>query len=133
MNIKVTIINCRGQMGAATEEGGKADEQKLPNGDVKKSKKKHKENNTESTKDNVTGCCQVGNGFTCCKDTSLEQSSVSEEKKLKETIGVNEKNGVGKVSSWIGSWEQSDVLTAAAVVGAVATVAVAYSFYRRSG
>jgi hypothetical protein len=95
MNIKVTIINCRGQMGAATEEGGKADEQKLPNGDVEKSKKKHKENNTESTKDNVTGCCQFGNGFTCCKDTSLVQSSVSEEKKLKETIGVNEKSGMG--------------------------------------
>ena len=26
---------------ATTEEGGKMDEQKLPNGDVKKSKKKH--------------------------------------------------------------------------------------------
>lgn len=118
-------------MGAATEEGGTADEQKLPNGDVKKSKKKkkHEENSTESNKDNVAGCCQVGNGFTCCK----EQSSVGEEKKLKETIAVNEKKGLGKLSCWIGSWEQSDVLTAAAVVGAVATVAVAYSFYRRSG
>ena len=32
--------------GAATEEGGKINEQKLPNGDVKKSKKKHRENIT---------------------------------------------------------------------------------------
>ncbi|KAE8021479.1 hypothetical protein FH972_007364 [Carpinus fangiana] len=125
----------RGQMGAATEEDGKADEHKLPNGDAKKSKKKkkHEENSTESNKDNVAACCQVGSGFTCCRDGSLEQSSVGEENKLKETIAVNEKKCLGEVSSWFGSWEQSDVLTAAAVVGAVATVAVAYSFYRRSG
>lgn len=129
---KVTIIICRGQMGAPAEEGGKADEHKLPNGDVKKTKKKkHEENNTQSSKEDVAGCCQGVNGFSCCKDGSLDQNSVSE-KNLKETI-AHEKKELGKLSSWIESWEQSDVLTAVAVVGAVATVAVAYSFYRRSG
>jgi hypothetical protein len=122
----------RGQMGAPAEEGGKADEHKLPNGDVKKNKKKkHEENNTQSTKEDVAGCCQGVNGFSCCKDGSLDQNTVSE-KNLKETI-AHEKKELGKLSNWIESWEQSDVLTAVAVVGAVATVAVAYSFYRRSG
>ncbi|KAF5479673.1 hypothetical protein F2P56_000474 [Juglans regia] len=118
----------RGQMGAADKEGGKADKQNLPNGDVKKSKKKPEEISTQSDKDNVAGCCQGANGFNCCRDGSLEQNSGSEENKA-----GHEKKGLGKLSCWIGSWEQSDVLTAVAVVGAVATVAVAYSFYRRSG
>ena len=34
------------------------DEQKLPNGDVKKNKKKHRENFTENSKENLSGCCQ---------------------------------------------------------------------------
>ncbi|KAB1209114.1 Altered inheritance of mitochondria protein 32 [Morella rubra] len=123
----------RGQMGAAAEEGGKVNDQKLPNGDVKKiKKKKREESNTESNKDNVAGCCQGVNGFTCCKDGRLEQNSVSEEKNLKETVAAHEKKGLGKLSCWMGSWEQSEVLTAVAVIGAVATVAVAYSVYRRS-
>ena len=40
------------------------DEQKLPNGDVKKNKKKHRENFTENSKENLSGCCQgVNNEF----------------------------------------------------------------------
>ncbi|KAL4653347.1 hypothetical protein ACB092_01G296500 [Castanea dentata] len=121
----------RGQMGAAAEEGGKEDEHKLPNGDVKKNKKKkHEESGTQSKKEEVSGCCQGVNGFSCCKDGSLDQNGVIE-KNLKEAVAHEKEQG--KLSSWMGSWEQSDVLTAVAVVGAVATVAVAYSFYRRSG
>ncbi|KAF3960043.1 hypothetical protein CMV_015208 [Castanea mollissima] len=107
-------------MGAAAEEGGKEDEHKLPNGDVKKNKKKkHEENGTQSKKEEVSGCCQGVNGFSCCKDGSLDQNGVIE-KNLKETV-AHEKKEQGKLSSWMGSWEKSDVLTA---------VAVAYSFYR---
>ncbi|KAM1323554.1 hypothetical protein TB2_044786 [Malus domestica] len=63
-------------------------------------------------------------------EISLEQNGGSEEKKLKETReSFAKKDALGKLSSLIGNWEQSDVLAA----GAVATVAVAYSFYRRSG
>ncbi|KAM1111937.1 hypothetical protein ACFX2I_044873 [Malus domestica] len=65
---------------------------------------------------------------------SLEQNNGSEEKKVKETReSCARKDALGKLSSLIGNWEQSDVLAAAAMVGAVVTVAVAYSFYRRSG
>ncbi|RXH89354.1 hypothetical protein DVH24_031711, partial [Malus domestica] len=61
-------------------------------------------------------------------EISLEQNGGSEEKKLKETReSFAKKDALGKLSSLIGNWEQSDVLAA----GAVATVAVAYSFYRR--
>ncbi|KAF5457291.1 hypothetical protein F2P56_021404 [Juglans regia] len=123
----------RGQLGATAEEGGKADKQKLPNGDVNKIKKKPEESSTKSNKDDGAGCCQGANGFSCCRDGSLEQNGVGEEKKLKETVSGHEQKGLGKLSFWIGSLEQSEVLTAVAVVSAVAAVAVAYSFYRRSG
>ncbi|KAM2152773.1 hypothetical protein EV1_044476 [Malus domestica] len=103
-------------MGASSDEAEKINDQKLPNGGE--------------------SCCQGANsnGFTCCKEVSLEQNNGSEEKKVKETReSCARKDALGKLSSLIGNWEQSDVLAAAAVVGAVATVAVAYSFYRRSG
>ncbi|RXH89357.1 hypothetical protein DVH24_031714 [Malus domestica] len=116
----------RGQIGASCDEVEKINDPKLPNGGESK-----------KIKENFSGRCQGANsnGFTCCcKEVSLEQNSGSEEKKLKETReSCARKDALGKLSSLIGNWEQSDVLAAAAVVGAVATVAVAYSFYRRSG
>ncbi|KAK6913070.1 hypothetical protein RJ641_022671 [Dillenia turbinata] len=42
------------------------------------------------------------------------------------------KKGLGKLSCWPKTWEQSDILAAAAVVGAVATIVVAYNIYRSS-
>uniref|UniRef100_A0A5B7AWU2 Uncharacterized protein n=2 Tax=Davidia involucrata TaxID=16924 RepID=A0A5B7AWU2_DAVIN len=109
-------------MGVYTEKAEKEDKKKLPNGkDVKKSKKPPQESSIQE-KENVTSCCQGANGFSCCKDGSLEE----------ETKKVHGKRGLGRLSCWMGKWEQSDVLAAVAVVGAVATVAVAYSFYRRS-
>ncbi|XP_030544807.2 altered inheritance of mitochondria protein 32 [Rhodamnia argentea] len=111
----------RGQMGASAGEGQKADKQKLPNGTDHKKSRKHEESIVQEQKEAVSGCCQGVNGFSCCRDGSLDQSSASEEKKQK-----------GSCPGWVGKWEQSEVLTAAAIVGAVATIAVAYSFYRRS-
>ncbi|KAM2014443.1 hypothetical protein ACFX16_045100 [Malus domestica] len=129
----------RGQIGASCDEAEKINDPKLPNGgESKKIKEKPQENgNRIENNENFSGRCQGANsnGFTCCcKEVSLEQNSGSEEKKLKETReSCARKDALGKLSSLIGNWEQSDVLAAAAVVGAVATVAVAYSFYRRSG
>ncbi|KAM1712595.1 hypothetical protein ACFX13_023763 [Malus domestica] len=136
----------RGQMGASSDEAEKINGQKLPNGgESKKIEEKPQENGNQTHQENVnqiqsnenfSGCCQGAdsNGFTCCQEVSLEQKGGSEEKKLKETTkACARKDASGKLSSLIGKWEQSDVLAAAAVVGAVATVAVAYSFYRRSG
>ena len=51
------------------------DEQKLPIGDVKKNKKKHRENITQNSKENVSGCCQgVNNDFFVAE---MDQNRVS--------------------------------------------------------
>ncbi|GFS42203.1 hypothetical protein Acr_00g0078510 [Actinidia rufa] len=49
---------------------------------------------------------------------------------VKETTEVQGRKGPGKLSSWMGNLEERDVLAAAALVGAVATIAVTYSFYQ---
>ncbi|XVE67865.1 hypothetical protein DITRI_Ditri09bG0022200 [Diplodiscus trichospermus] len=120
----------RGQMGASTEGGDKTDDQKLPNGTEVKQNEKHEESTAQKTQENVGGCCQGANGFTCCMTANSEGS---ERNKSEETTEVHAKTGMGRLTSWVESWEQRDVLTATAVVGAIATVAVAYSYYRRSG
>ncbi|CAM8978913.1 unnamed protein product [Rhodiola kirilowii] len=110
----------RGQMG--THEGGQEVEQKLPNGKEKKEKKekKHKEEPKLIEKEAPSSCCQGVNGVSCCRDESPEVKSKN----------VNNK-ACGKLSGWIGSLDQGDIYAAAAVAGAVVTVAVAYSFYKR--
>ncbi|KAM1323546.1 hypothetical protein ACFX2H_044508 [Malus domestica] len=128
----------RSQMGASSDEAEKINDQKLSNGgESKKIEEKPQENGNQiQNNENFSGCCQDANsnGFTCCKEVSLEQNDGSEENKVKETReSCAKKDALGKLSSLIGNWEQSDVLAATAVVGAVATVAVAYRFYRRSG
>ncbi|KAM2583692.1 hypothetical protein TB2_044774 [Malus domestica] len=136
----------RGQIGASSDEAEEINDQELPNGEEnKKIEEKPQENGNQihqekgnqiENNENFSGCCQGANsdGFTCCEEVSLEENSGTEEKKPKE-IGEScaRNDALGKLSSLIGNWEQSDVLTAAVVVGAVATLAVAYSFYRRSG
>ncbi|KAF5175996.1 Sucrase/ferredoxin-like family protein [Thalictrum thalictroides] len=86
------------------------------------------------SKDNMQngGCCQGTNGFSCCRDDKVDLDSNVAENQPRKGSNVCAR-GVGKVSAWIGKLEQPEVLTAVAVVGAVATVAVAYSIYRRSG
>ncbi|XP_028963529.2 disease resistance protein RUN1-like isoform X2 [Malus domestica] len=136
----------RGQMGAFSDEAEQINDRELPNGEEnKKIKEKPHENSNQihqekgnhiENNENFSSCCQGANsdGFTCCKEVSLEENGGSEEMKSKETTeSCATKDALRKLSSLIGNWEQSDVLAAAAVVGAVATVAVAYSFYRRSG
>ncbi|KAB5521054.1 hypothetical protein DKX38_025373 [Salix brachista] len=120
----------RGQLGLSFEKGEKVGKQKLPNGKDKTKSKKHEETAAEAGKDNVASCCQGANGFSCCRDGSSE---IIKEKKLEEKIEGHGKKGLDKLSRWIGSVGQSDVLAAVAVAGAIATIAVAYSVYKRSG
>ena len=103
-------------MGVYPEVGEKVLEKVIPNGADADHGKKLKESKKVNA-DSATGCCQGANGTSCCMD-------VSQEKKQKEQPA--------KVSGWIGSLQQSDVLSAVAVVGALAVVAVAFSFYRKS-
>ncbi|KAJ0629948.1 putative thioredoxin-like ferredoxin [Helianthus annuus] len=107
----------------------KAIEQSLPNGnDVKVSEADHhasstieeKDREKEKEKENNGGCCQGANGFSCCRDETPETET---EKEVNKVLGAF--NTLRK------KWEKHDVVTVAAVVGAVVTVAVAYSFYRR--
>ncbi|PON47608.1 Thioredoxin-like fold containing protein [Trema orientale] len=120
----------RGQLGVAAEDGEKANDQRLPNGVVVDKSRKDQESGSQDTKESFAGCCQGANGgVTCCRDASLEQNDKSEEKNLE---ACSKEGPLCKLSSWIGTLEQRDVLATAAVVGAVATVAVAYSYYRRS-
>ncbi|KAK1432736.1 hypothetical protein QVD17_09634 [Tagetes erecta] len=99
----------RGEMGVPpVEKAEKAAEPTLVNGsDLKENSKVEKENSG--------GCCQGANGFSCCRDESSDA-----------------KKSTYKFDIFTRKWEQHEIFTAAAVVGAVATVAVAYSLYKRS-
>ncbi|XAR51912.1 hypothetical protein NMG60_11006708 [Bertholletia excelsa] len=114
----------RGQMGASVEHSEKKDKQKIPNGKELANIEKPKKDNAQEKKEDMTSCCQGTSGFSCCRNGSLEVKETAEEQGMK---------GLSKLSSWMDNWEQSDVLAAVAVVGAVATIAVAYSIYRKSG
>ncbi|KVH92800.1 hypothetical protein Ccrd_005140 [Cynara cardunculus var. scolymus] len=108
----------RGQMGA--EKAEKAVEPEpalalaLPNGNGLKVNEK--DETVKEEKENSGGCCQGATGFSCCRD---------------ETSEVKKKS-TSKLDLFSKKWEQHDIFTAAAVIGAVATVAVAYSLYKRS-
>ncbi|XP_047313820.1 altered inheritance of mitochondria protein 32 [Impatiens glandulifera] len=119
----------RGQMGVHVEEAKKEDGEvnsngKELNGQHEKKKKKEKKKDQEEIieeKENVSSCCQVSsNGISCCRDE--EKKEIENEKK---------KSFCNLSSCWTEKWEKSDVLATMAVFGAVATVAVAYSLYRR--
>jgi (2Fe-2S) ferredoxin len=116
----------RGQMGSpAAKEGEAGEGQKVPNGQAAdKSIKQLEESNGQVSNVPAFSCCGGANGVTCCSDANPETNGD------KETA---EKQGQEKMSIWARQFEQHEILTAAAVVGAVATVAIAYSIYRRSG
>ncbi|KAF8399772.1 hypothetical protein HHK36_015642 [Tetracentron sinense] len=130
-------LNGWGQMVSSSEEDKKVDEQKpqengnmaFLNGTNLKREEEPKESSTGGNMKDGVSCCQGVNGFSCCRDETVEENSGVAEKKPKESM----KKGCGGLSTWMETWDQGDVLAAVAVVGAVASVAVAYSFYRRSG
>lgn len=108
-------------MGSSIVEGEKVDEQKLHY----PKEKVQEDGSGQGNKEGVASCCQGANGVSCCRDATLVAEKSTSEEQGKKVLT--------KLSRWIGTWEQGDVFAAVAVVGAVATVAVAYSVYRRSG
>lgn len=93
---------------------------------------------------NITGCCQGSNLINCCQSSAPEDNVRSDEMDLKATSKSVEyvkentnatcsSNRWRGVSKWFETWEREDTFAAFAVMGAVASVAVAYSFYRKSG
>ncbi|KAD3641084.1 hypothetical protein E3N88_30308 [Mikania micrantha] len=110
----------RGQMGVPVKKAQKALEHSLSNGnDVTIIKPDHQASSTIEEKENNGGCCQGANGISCCRD----------EPPRTETDEVNK--AISKFNILTTKWEKHEVFTAAAIVGAVVTIAVAYSFYKR--
>lgn len=105
-------------MGAKVEEAEKVEEPKLANGTTMSVNEKQPEEISNGQKaESVGSCCQGVNGFSCCRDDNAEKQPG------KKDVGP---------CSWMGKWDQRQVLTTVAVVGAVATIAVAYGAYRRA-
>ena len=105
-----------------------ADDQKLANGDdIGNVKKNNVESNNLSNNENVVGCCQGVNGVSCCRSANFEQN-----KGIEETTEAHKKEGSKICWKWP-ALQERDILTAAGILGALAAVAVAYKFYRRSG
>lgn len=102
-------------MGATTKKDGKADEEKGS---------KKLQGSADGVNENVGGCCQGVREFSCCRDGNQDSD------KDNKSEG---KKGLCNLASWCKKLDQSDFFLGAAAVGAVATVAVAYTFYRRSG
>ncbi|KAK6128308.1 hypothetical protein DH2020_037943 [Rehmannia glutinosa] len=109
----------RGQMGAnikEAEEVGEPQHANETNANI--NEKQPQVTGTEEKTESVGSCCQGANGISCCRVENVEKKPVRKE--------------LGGLTCWMGKWEQRNVLTTVAVVGAVATVAVAYGLYRRA-
>ncbi|CAN8266183.1 unnamed protein product [Cochlearia groenlandica] len=104
----------RGQMRLKPdgEEAEKEVEHKVPNGNGVVQRE------PVETKGFTGGCCQGASGVSCCQEQTPEP--------------VKKEDSV-KLRNWFGWMEKEEVLLGAAAVGAVATIAVAYSIYRKSG
>ncbi|XP_021728586.1 uncharacterized protein LOC110695668 [Chenopodium quinoa] len=118
----------RGQMGLKLEAAEK--EENKPTTENIQEKTEEKSQETE-VKESTTGCCQGTNAVSCCRDGSVANGEVAEVSPKKASDEPCKK-GTVCLPAWAGKWEQSDLLMVGAVVGAVATVAVAYSIFRRS-
>ncbi|KAK1438814.1 hypothetical protein QVD17_04625 [Tagetes erecta] len=120
----------RGQMGvSAVKKPQKTSEPSLPNGiDLKITEPDQQASSPIQDKENNGGCCQGANGFSCCRDEtpSTETETETQTEPEKE---VN--NAISKFNILTAEWTNYEVFTAAAVIGAVITITVAYSFYKR--
>lgn len=73
----------------------------------------------EDSKGFTGGCCQGSNGVSCCQDEIPKPEPIKKEGK--------------KCTIWFQPLDKEEFYIGAAVVGAVATIALAYTFFRRSG
>ncbi|KAJ8549895.1 hypothetical protein K7X08_033602 [Anisodus acutangulus] len=101
-----------GQMGLQAEITNKVNEQ-VPNGTTVDKK------GIAPAETASQGCCQGAAGFSCCRDESAEEKEV-------------EKKGQGRFPICFRKWDKPEVFTSIGVVGAVAFIAVAYGFYKKS-
>ncbi|XXG47401.1 hypothetical protein AAC387_Pa02g2063 [Persea americana] len=125
----------RGQMGLSNEEqrlqqkGAEVHLDGINNGTSEKEQLQG--GSDEGNRKDGANCCQGANGFSCCRD-----ENVVENKGIAANGTFDSRNASTKdahtLTSWFKKWEQSDIVTALAVIGAVASVTVAYSIYRRS-
>ncbi|KAL5997408.1 hypothetical protein ACLOJK_008338, partial [Asimina triloba] len=132
-NALVRLQSGRGQMGSA-----KPEQEKEINSEGSSTKKVEKEADGSSQgieKDGMS-CCQGANGFSCCRDekvgsdTKVVTGNNCEQGRGADTKSTSKDNS-WVATSWFKTWDQADTLAALAVVGAAASVAVAYSIYRR--
>ncbi|KAG6512455.1 uncharacterized protein LOC121976707 [Zingiber officinale] len=94
----------------------------------------------------VAGCCQGNSNATCCQvmpteklivsKTENESTQVIERESDNKLCDASNNHGprarkLYKLPTWFESWEREDAYAAAAVVAAIASVAVAYSYYRQ--
>ena len=114
-------------MGLKEEDKAKSEDKK-----PSEEKKRSTEIETVAKQENTTGCCQGAAGFSCCQNASSDVNGEVGDMNEKKAPDEPVKKRSVCLPAWMGKWEQSDILMAAALVGAVATVAVAYSVYRRS-
>ncbi|CAJ1946619.1 unnamed protein product [Sphenostylis stenocarpa] len=110
----------RGQMGPPVAGMKVADDHKLANGDD--NGKANLSNN-----ENVAGCCQGVNGVSCCRSASFGQNKDIDNKSAE----AYKKQGSNINWCWP-LLQKRDILTASGILGALAAVAVAYRFCRRS-
>jgi hypothetical protein len=152
----------RGQMGLTEEEQEKAHQERLrPNEETVLEKVDNEiglekvEKETGSCNENgniingiqndLASCCQGSSATNCCQSSTPEENVQSDELDMKLTNKNIEgsvesshptrssKGCWGRVSMWFETWEREDTYATLAVIGAVASVAIAYSVYRRSG
>ncbi|OAY65778.1 hypothetical protein ACMD2_00843 [Ananas comosus] len=142
----------RGQMGLSEQEQKKALEllRHHVNGAIEQSTKGPVEaaaTEALSASDTVSGGCCGGTGSsTCCPNGTLkekpEKSSLDEKPVEKENAEKESSSGMSKAKgpstrkicpmpTWYETWEREDTYAALAVVAAIASVAVAYSFYKQ--
>ncbi|OVA07238.1 Sucraseferredoxin-like [Macleaya cordata] len=149
----------RGQMGLSEEDQKKAQELRLQLNSKTSLEKSTKEFIEEyengpmgnGTHDEISGCCQGNESSSCCQNQVLpekvENNHVINEKKGNMTLEkkkstdkkiLRSSSGKGTCTrkvcampTWFESWEREDTYAALAVVGAIVSVAIAYSSYKQ--
>lgn len=96
---------------------------------------------TNGTVSAAFSCCQGRGNMSCCQNETAEDKLESNNTNGQETENiVGEKSSkdsksktrkVCGIPTWFESWEREDTYAALAVVAAVASVAVAYGYYRQ--
>merc|ERR1711915_41208 len=151
----------RGQMGLTEEEQEKAHQERLRSNEETVFEKVENEIGLEKAEkevgscnengdvingiqNEVASCCQGSSATNCCQNSTLEENVQCDELDMKltnkniegsmESHPTRSSKGCwGRVSMWFETWEREDTYATLAVIGAVASVAIAYNVYRRSG